>query len=192
MAKRAPASVLMTADTLGGVWTYALELARGLSSHGLRVELATMGAHPSRQQRMQALSISYLRVHESNYRLEWMDDPWNDVNRAGEWLLNIEHQVRPDVIHLNSYAHADLPWNSPRLVIGHSCVVSWWRYVKKAETPAEWNYYRERVSAGLDKAEVVVAPSQDMLSQLRMHYQWSGPARVIYNGRAPLLPTARK
>ena len=36
--------VLMTADTVGGVWTYALELAGALAPHGVTVALATMGA----------------------------------------------------------------------------------------------------------------------------------------------------
>jgi hypothetical protein len=36
--------VLMTADTVGGVWTYALELAAGLGEHGVEVAIATMGA----------------------------------------------------------------------------------------------------------------------------------------------------
>ena len=32
--------VLMTADTLGGVWTFALELARALAPRGVRTALA--------------------------------------------------------------------------------------------------------------------------------------------------------
>ena len=36
--------ILMTADTIGGVWTYALEFARALGPHGIEVTLATMGA----------------------------------------------------------------------------------------------------------------------------------------------------
>ncbi|HYO60185.1 MAG TPA: glycosyltransferase family 1 protein, partial [Archangium sp.] len=34
----------MTADTVGGVWTYALELCRALAGDGVQVELATLGA----------------------------------------------------------------------------------------------------------------------------------------------------
>ena len=30
-----PRRVLMTADTVGGVWTYAIELARGLAERGV-------------------------------------------------------------------------------------------------------------------------------------------------------------
>ena len=39
-----PDHVLMTADTVGGVWTYALELARALAVFRTRTTLATLGA----------------------------------------------------------------------------------------------------------------------------------------------------
>ena len=45
-----PHRVLMTADTIGGVWTYALELTRALQPHGIEVLLATMGARLNRGQ----------------------------------------------------------------------------------------------------------------------------------------------
>ncbi len=44
-----PRRVLMTADTVGGVWTYALELARALSERNVSVVIATMGPLPSRR-----------------------------------------------------------------------------------------------------------------------------------------------
>ena len=42
--------ILMTADTVGGVWTYALELAGALAPHGVEVALATMGRRLSSAQ----------------------------------------------------------------------------------------------------------------------------------------------
>ena len=47
--------ILMTTDTVGGVWTYALELTRALQTHDVDVLLATMGPHPNSAQREQAL-----------------------------------------------------------------------------------------------------------------------------------------
>ena len=37
----------MTADTVGGIWDYALELAGGLSHRGIHVTLAVMGREPT-------------------------------------------------------------------------------------------------------------------------------------------------
>ena len=43
--------VLMTADAVGGVWTYALDLSAALAEHDISVVLATMGPRPNAAQR---------------------------------------------------------------------------------------------------------------------------------------------
>ena len=116
--------MMMTADAVGGVWTYAVELCRALAARGVRAALATMGPRPSAAQRDEARAIPGLTLFESDHALEWMDDPWAEVDAAGEWLLGVAREVRPDVVHLNGYAHAALPWPAPVLCVGHSCVLS--------------------------------------------------------------------
>lgn len=176
--------VLMTADTIGGVWQYALDLCRQLSADGDRILLATMGAEPSRAQRAEAGSIERLQLATSGYRLIWMREPWCDVERAGEWLLALAREFRPDVVHLNDYAHGDLPWAAPVLVVGHSCVLSWWRAVHGTPAPPAWQRYRRRVRAGLHAADLVVAPTRGMLQALERHYGPLTATRVIANGRS--------
>lgn len=162
--------VLMTADTVGGVWPYALELADALAPHGVEVVLATMGRPMAPHQREELERSAVVDVHESTFALEWMDDPWDDIDHAGEWLLELERAVAPDVVHLNGYAHGGIPWSTPTIVVGHSCVVSWWEAVHREPPPREWDEYRRRVTDGLDAAEVVVAPTAAMLSALRRTY----------------------
>lgn len=177
--------ILMSADTVGGVWQYAIELCRQLCAQGDEVVLATMGGEPGGSQQAEAGAIAGLELRPSKYRLEWMDDPWADVGRAGDWLLSLEREVRPDIVHLNHYAHGDLPWRAPVLMVGHSCVLSWWQAVHREPAPAEWERYRDRVRSGLQAAERVVAPTRAMLVELERHY---GPLRacgVIANGRSP-------
>ncbi len=175
--------VLLAADTVGGVWTYALELAEALIRRGVDVALATMGARLTADQRAAVRRLPDLPVYASRFKLEWMDDPWDDVRRAGEWLLRLEQTVRPDVVHLNTFAHAGLPWQAPKLVVGHSCVLSWWEAVKGEAAPAAWERYRREVTRGLRAADLVIAPTTAMLVELQ---RWYGPlpdARVIPNGR---------
>ncbi len=176
--------ILMTADTVGGVWTYALELARAMGKHGVEVAIATMGPEPSHAQREEAAAIGNVDLFESNYKLEWMQDPWSDVRAAGEWLLNLEGRLRPDVVHLNGYVHADLPWKSPKLVVAHSCLFSWWRAVRQGEPPAEWAEYKTLVQRGLRAAALVVAPTRAMLKTLDENYPRSinGKSMAIPNG----------
>jgi glycogen synthase len=74
----------MTAETVGGGWTYALDLCRALAEQGIEVALATLGDALSDAQRERVERIPRLRLFESTFRLEWMEDPWRDVDRAAE------------------------------------------------------------------------------------------------------------
>ena len=182
-----PRSILMTADTVGGVWTYALELARALQPHDVEVHLALMGPPLTPTQRATAEEIPNLNLFKSDYKLEWMEDCWPDVRRAGDWLLHLANRLRPDIIHLNGYAHANLAWNCPTLLVGHSCVFSWWQAVHGAAPPAQWQRYKSEVTNGLRGAHMVVTPTAAMMHALETHYGPIDHGRVIPNGRDPRL-----
>ena len=181
--RRAPKSVLMTADTVGGVWTFAIELAQGLSSRGIHVTLATMGGWTTHDQRSELRKRPDVEVLESRFRLEWMDSPWDDVRRAGDWLLELENRAAPGVVHLNGFAHGKLAWHAPVVITGHSCVLSWWSAVKGEVAPEQWNRYRTEVRAGIEAAALVTAPTKSMLASLDEHYGPLKNAVVIPNGR---------
>lgn len=171
----------MTADTVGGVWTYAVELVRALPE--VQFHLATMGAPLNASQWNEAAQIPSLTVHESGYKLEWMPDPWEDVVRAGDWLLELERDLGPDIVHLNGYAHGALPFHAPVITVGHSCVLSWWRAVKGQDSPRDWARYAQAVRAGLCASSLVVAPTCAMLAALETHYGPLPATQVIFNGR---------
>lgn len=175
--------VLMTTDTVGGVWMYALELARALEPHGVEVALATMGAPVSSAQHEEARQLGNVELFPSEYRLEWMEDPWADVAEAGEWLLWVERCARADVVHLNGYAHGALPWRAPALVVGHSCVLSWHEAVRGEPAGSGWDRYRQEVGRGLQAASMVAAPTAWMLAAMERHYGPLPEARVVPNGR---------
>ena len=177
--------VLMTGDTVGGVWTFTLELAEALGTRGIEVVLAAMGGPPNEAQRREAHRISNLWLLESNFKLEWMEDPWDDVGRAGEWLLKVEESVAPQVVHLNTLCHGALNWSAPVVLTGHSCVLSWWRAVKNEPAPPRWDRYRAEVAGSLQRADVVTAPTRAMLSSLKENYGPLPRSRVVLNGRNP-------
>jgi glycogen(starch) synthase len=179
-----PARILMTADTVGGVWSYAIELCRALSECNIEVALATMGVPLSSSQCAEAAQVQNLQIFESSFKLEWMSGAWRDVEDAGRWLLKLEQLVEPDLIHLNGYAHGNLAWNAPKVLVAHSCVLSWWRAVRNENAPAEWQRYRSEVTAGLNAADAVVAPTHSMLASLRQLYPWLGVGTRIVNGRS--------
>jgi glycogen synthase len=174
-------TVLMTTDTVGGTWTYALELVNALASRGVEVVLAAIG-RPSRDQLDEVASSRLAGFHAADYRLEWMEDPWDDVDEAGEWLLELADELEPTLVHLNGYAHVALPWKAPAVVVGHSDVLSWHEAVRGAPAGEEWSRYRSLVEAGLAAADLLVAPTRALLDALVRLYEPSCPRLVVPNG----------
>src|ERR1700758_2362764 len=121
-----PLKILMTADAVGGVWQYCVDLVGRLADGGTQVWIATMGPRPNESQKERVAGLRGVTLCERDYKLEWMHEPWADVDASGRWLLGLAHQMEPDVVHLNGYAHAALPWKHPVLTVAHSCVYSWW------------------------------------------------------------------
>jgi glycogen synthase len=178
-----PINILMTADSVGGIWNHALELSRGLERGGSTIELVVFGGKLSAEQFAEVSCLANLRCTESDLRLEWMEEPWEDLQRAAELLHTLAMQVRPTVVHLNGYALAAKAKWPARVVVGaHSCVLSWWDAVKGEPTPGWLDHYRQEVSAGLRAADLVVAPTHKMLSDLRRIYKVDFAGRVIPNG----------
>ena len=174
--------ILMTTDAVGGVWQYSVDLIAGLAETGTQVLLASLGPRPSATQKQQLQALPGVTLVESDYALEWMFDPWHDVDASGEWLLRLQSDFKADVVHLNGYSHAALGWRTPALVVAHSCVFSWWRAVRGCAPAAEWAEYKRRVAAGLNAASAVVAPSAYMARALKNEYGFSAErVPVIHN-----------
>lgn len=187
---RVPRRVLMTCDTVGGVWRYSIDLARELCARGCAVTLAAMGPPPDHAQQAEAESIAGLALHWRACKLIWMDDPWRDLRAAGEWLLRLADAVRPEVVHANDFGHVALAWPAPVVCVAHSCVASWWRAVRGEPAPASWDRYRAHVREALRASAAVVAPSRAMAEALQTEYGRLARVRVIPNGRRAGEPRA--
>jgi glycosyltransferase involved in cell wall biosynthesis len=106
-----------------------------------------------------------------------------DLAAAGAWLLALAERFRPDIVQINGYAAAALPWRLPVVVVCHSCVRSWWQAVHGCDAPAEWRAYARRVSAGLAAAKVVIAPTGAFLATIETLYGPLPASAVIHNSR---------
>lgn len=171
----------MTTDAVGGVWSYAMELCRALPS--IRFMLANMGPKLSLDQRSEAAELPNVEMREATFKLEWMENPWHDLQQAGKWLMGLENEFQPDLIHANGYVHAAMEWKVPVIVVAHSCVLSWWQAVKGGKPPKAWDRYSEEVEKGLRACQLVVAPSEAMAAAVADLYQIDLP-RVIPNGKS--------
>ena len=188
--------VLITSDTVGGVWTYTQELVTGLVHAGHRVTLVSFGKLPLPHQTAWMQTLSGLDYRPTEYRLEWMEISDRDIEESKRYLELLIAEVKPDVLHFSQYCYGDLATSIPKVVVAHSDIVSWWAAVHGRE-PDEtlWmRKYRETVSNGLRGADLVVAPSRWMLDQVSKYHLHPSAELVIYNGRTPALfePNAQK
>ena len=181
--------VLITSDTVGGVWTYTQELVTGLVHAGHGVALVSFGKLPLPHQTAWMKTLSGLDYRPTEYRLEWMEVADRDIEESKRYLELLIAEVKPDVLHFSQYCYGDLATSIPKVVVAHSDIVSWWAAVHSREpdeTPWMRNY-RETVTNGLRGADLVVAPSRWMLDQVSKFYLQPSAELVIYNGRSAAL-----
>jgi glycogen synthase len=131
-----PLTVLMTADAVGGVWSYSLSLCAALPD--IRFVLAVMGPLPSPAQRAAAAELGNVTLEEYGHRLEWMQGAAEHLAPSRHWLATLARRYAADLIHVNGYAHAINDAGLPTVVVAHSDVLSWWRAVHGEAAPAEW------------------------------------------------------
>lgn len=179
MFKFAEIKGLMTTDNLSGVWTYSLNLARELKKHDISITLAIMGEDLTDHQKEELKGIPYFFAP---FRQEWMKDPWEDIEKAGEWLMHLKERINPDFIHLNTYSLGRLKWKIPVIMTLHSCLLTWWDAVKKEQIPREWYRYKANVEDGIRSADVVIAPSKSILKAAEKFYGRFLNRKIIYNG----------
>jgi glycosyltransferase involved in cell wall biosynthesis len=179
--------VLITSDTVGGVWTYTQELVTGLVQRGHRITLVSLGKLPLRHQTAWMKTLPGVDYRPTEYRLEWMEVAERDIEESKRYLELLISEVEPDVLHFSQYCYGSLGVKLPKIVVAHSDIVSWWVAVHGCEpedTPWMRNY-RETVSSGLRGADAVIAPSAWMLDQVAKFYFKPPSSLVIYNGRTP-------
>jgi glycosyltransferase involved in cell wall biosynthesis len=178
--------VLITADSVGGVWNYSLDLARGLARLEIETVLAVMGPAPTAAQRKAARAIAGLCLLETGAALDWLAPDAETLVRAGETIAKIaaEHQV--DIVQLNAPAlAADVRYPVPVIAVAHSCVATWWDCVKGDEPmPEEFGWRTDAMKAGLEAADLVVAPSGAFAALVQQRYQLVSAPQTVHNGRS--------
>jgi glycosyltransferase involved in cell wall biosynthesis len=185
MSQGADIRILMTTDTVGGVWTYSCALASRLAAAGAEVTLATMGP-PARPDQREMLGDPQVHLVETDLALEWQDPEGRDLATAGRVLSGLESRFKPDIVHLNSFREATLPWRAPTVVVAHSCVNSWAQACRDTAWlgDSRWTRYTERVAAALNGAQAWVCPSRSFHDNIVKIYRPRSPGAVIWNGIA--------
>ena len=188
--------ILMTTDTVGGVWTYTKELSTQFLCRGSSVALVSFGRAPTATQRawvddQTAQWGGRFTFAASDIPLEWMQENAGAYSLGEPLLLELAESFGAELLLSSQYCFGALPCAIPRIVVAHSDVLSWAQACGKAPLEqSEWlTQYCALVSEGLRRADAVVAPTAWMLRALADHFQIPREARVIANGRT--LPEIR-
>ena len=196
--------ILMTTDTVGGVWTYTRELVTGLldADDHASVFLVTLGSTASADQIawLQATRATYGRRFNTEITtlpLEWQQDNTKAYVYAEPLLRRIAKRFAPDLFHSNQFCFGALPLTCPKIVVAHSDVLGWMSAVRGpgavADAASPWlDTYRELVGAGLAGATAVVSPTHAMLHDLEAGFGPQSRACVLANGRSIPVPRMDK
>lgn len=175
---------LVTTDAVGGVWTYSLDLARGLLERGVEVTLAVLGPAPSPEQTSAAEALGRLMLIETGLPLDWTEDDPARLSAASRSLaaLAVERQV--DLVHLNSPTlAAEARFTAPVVGGCHSCLATWWTAVRgDEEMPADFRWRTDLLSRGYAACDALIAPSSAFRQATSARYGVS-PV-TVHNGRA--------
>ncbi len=180
--------VLVTTDTLSGVWTYTRELVTGLVGRGNRVTLVSFGEIPWPEQTTWMNSLPGLDYRPTAFSLDWMQKGVDDFKDSSAYLLEVISEAKPDLLHLNHPCYGALRANIPRVVVAHGDLINWWKAVhgRSPDDSAWLRWYHKTVTEGVSRADAVVAPTVWMLDAIRSSYMWPKRASVIYSGRSPI------
>lgn len=174
--------LLMTADAVGGVWQYSLELAGALAPLGFDTVLAVMGPPPSDGQRAAAWAVPGLKLIELDEELDWLATEPAAVRSAGCRIAELAAAEGADIVQLNSAALASacrLP--VPTVAVMHSCVASWWAAVRGTSLPPDMAWRTALVAEGLRRVDAVVAPTAAYADRVREIY--GVDTLAVHNGR---------
>ncbi|MBS1815935.1 MAG: glycosyltransferase family 4 protein [Acidobacteria bacterium] len=181
--------LVVTTDTVGGVWTFTQELTRGLLEHGHSVALVSFGRLPSPTQQCTCETLAHtwgdhFQYTASDVPLEWMENNSRACTDAAPLLLDIIKQFEADVLHSNQFCFGALDVSIPKIITAHSDVLSWSQACRGTGlTPSEWlQQYTTLVQRGLSGADAVVGPTAWMLHALEENFDLPSEYHVIPNG----------
>lgn len=179
--RRPPGSVLLTTDAVGGVWTYSLDLARGLAEHGVRTTLAVIGPEPGPAQRAEVSQIG-LTMIQTGFPLDWWGVGEAEILRSGQAIARFAEEAGVDVVHLHAPSlAADADFGVPVVGSCHSCLATWWSAVRGGDMPSDFRWRAELLSRGYQACDALIAPSRSFRDATALCYGLE--PKTVLNGR---------
>ncbi len=172
--------VLVTADAVGGVWRYTLELVRGLAEFDVESVIAVLGPAPSTAQLAEANALAPMIA--TDLALDWTAEDEATLHGAAAALRALAEREAVDLVHLHAPALAGFDaWPVPVVSVAHSCLATWWRAVRATPLPEDFRWRVAATARGLAASDAVIAPSRSFADALRAEYG-TGEITVVHNG----------
>ncbi len=177
--------ILITTDTVGGVWRYSVTLASGLAGRGIDAVIVTLGPAPSAAQRAEIAAIPGATLIETGRPLDWTASDPAELERSTAEIGAIATRLAVDSVHLHAPALArGATWPMPTIVVAHSCVGTWWEQMRTGPIDPDLAWRAALTREGLRSAGAAIAPSQAHAAALERVYG-ALPLTVVYNGEEP-------
>jgi len=122
--------LLITTDTVGGVWTFSKELVRGLMERGHSAALVSLGRMPSHAQKNDCALLARQWPDRFWYvpspaPLEWMEDNMRALTEVAPLLASVADEFGAELLHCSQFCFGALDIPIPRIITAHSDVMSW-------------------------------------------------------------------
>lgn len=171
--------ILMTVDAVGGVWRYAMTLARSLHECGVQTIFCGFGPPPTACQREEASQLG--KLVWTGLPLDWTVESADQLTAVPATIATLANEHNVDVIHLNLPSQAaGLNTRRPILTVTHSCTVTWFHAVRGTRVPAGWHWQKALNAEGFRRSSLVVAPSRSHACLTESCYD-AGPVETVLN-----------
>jgi hypothetical protein len=181
------ARLLFVTDAGRHSWQAVSSLVGALPLERFRTTVAVVGPAPSSRARDELVQLApHATLTLLDGPVETEGDRWEELEALRAKLLLFCERSRPDVIHTTQLCLGKLASSGPRVVTATHDLLAWSRVTGRTP-PASLDRYKAEAKAGLDAANVVVAPSAFAARQLERHYELADSVRVIRHGTTPAL-----
>lgn len=178
--------LLITTDSVGGVWRYAVTLAASLAARGLPSVLAVLGPDATAAQ----VRDAPVRVIQTGLPLDWTAADPAALHGASAGLAALASSLGVAGVHLHAPALiGTVRWPVPVVAVTHSCVATWWDAVRGGVRDPDLAWRIAATRAGLYAATAVIAPTAAHAADTRRIY---GPVPIttVHNGAVPVTTAA--
>ncbi|ETX29024.1 glycosyltransferase family 4 protein [Roseivivax isoporae] len=185
----------MTLDAVGGVWRHSVDLAEGFQARGAEVVLAGFGPEPVPEQRAEAERVATLVWAPEP--LDWMAAVPEELAGVGHWIATEAARRGATHVWLNVPSQAAdlprIPGDPTVIAMSHSCLGTWYAEVLDEPVPGPVAWLSALTRAGLERADVVLAPSRSHADALARTYPGLDGIAAVWNATvAPEAPAATR